>query len=283
MPMGNAEGKVALVTGGTSGIGKAAAIGLARAGAKVVLFSRDPARGAAAVAEITRLVPGASVEVVDGDLASFASIRAGVAKLLARFPTINIAVFAAGVFLKHRSETADGIERTFQVNYLGHFLLANLLADALKRGAPSRLVVVASRYGNARIPFDDLMVTRRKYTIMNSVPTTKLAEVMLVQELAERWTSSGVVVNAIHPGLVSHTHLLDEVGGFWKFLTTLFGGTPEKGADTAVWLATSPDAGQVSGRLWAKRKPIPTPGDGSNPEARKRLWEVSSQLTHTGP
>ena len=127
------------------------------------------------------------------------------------------------------------------------------------------------------------MVTRRKYTIMNSVPTTKLAEVMLVQELAERWTSSGVVVNAIHPGLVSHTHLLDEVGGFWKFLTTLFGGTPEKGADTAVWLATSPDAGQVSGRLWAKRKPIPTPGDGSNPEARKRLWEVSSQLTHTGP
>ncbi|HEV2519336.1 MAG TPA: SDR family NAD(P)-dependent oxidoreductase [Thermoplasmata archaeon] len=281
--MGNAEGKVALVTGGTSGIGKAAAIGLARAGAKVVLFSRDPARGAAAVAEITRLVPGASVEVVDGDLASFASIRAGVAKLLARFPTINIAVFAAGVFLKHRSETADGIERTFQVNYLGHFLLANLLADALKRGAPSRLVVVASRYGNARIPFDDLMVTRRKYTIMNSVPTTKLAEVMLVQELAERWTSSGVVVNAIHPGLVSHTHLLDEVGGFWKFLTTLFGGTPEKGADTAVWLATSPDAGQVSGRLWAKRKPIPTPGDGSNPEARKRLWEVSSQLTHTGP
>ena len=138
--MGNAEGKVALVTGGTSGIGKAAAIGLARAGAKVVLFSRDPARGAAAVAEITRLVPGASVEVVDGDLASFASIRAGVAKLLARYPTINIAVFAAGVFLKHRSETADGIERTFQVNYLGHFLLANLLADALKRGAPSRLV-----------------------------------------------------------------------------------------------------------------------------------------------
>jgi retinol dehydrogenase-12 len=206
-------------------------------------------------------------------------VRRAVAEFQAGYPRLDILVCSAGVFHKTRTETEDGIEATFAVNYLSHFLLANLLADSLKRGAPSRVVFVASRYGNTKIDFDDLMVKRRKFTIMNSVPPTKLAEVLLAQELAERWATSGVTVNAIHPGLVAHTHLLSEVGGIWRWMTNTFGGTPEKGADTAVWLATSLEAKGITGKLLAKRHPIPTPGQGSDQEVRRRLWDESVRLT----
>lgn len=277
--MGALDGRIAFVTGGTSGIGRAIATGLAREGATVALLVRDRTRGEQTISEIQAKVPGAHLDLVMGDLASLGSLRAAVQELTGRHPTLHLFVGAAGVFLKQRQETVDGIERTFQVNYLGHFLLANLLHDALLRGAPSRVVFVASRYGGARIPFDDLMVTRRKFTIMNAVPPTKLAEVLLTQELAERWKGDGITVNAIHPGLVKGTHLLDEVGGFWRFLTNAFGGTPEKGAETALWLATAAEGGSTSGRLWAKRRTIPTPGQGSDPAARRRLWDVSARMT----
>lgn len=271
-------GKVAVVTGGTSGIGRAVASGLARDGATVVLLARNREHAAATLAEIRGKSPEAKLEVVEGDLASLVTVRSAVREITGRHPSVDILVCAAGVFLRERSETVDGMERTFQVNYLGHFLLANLLGDALKQGAPSRVVFVASRYGGTKIDFDDLMVRQRKFSIMSSVPPTKLAEVLLAQELAERWGPSGVVVNAIHPGLVAHTHLLDEVGGFWKFMTNAFGGTPEKGADTALWLASDPAAAQLTGKLWAKRRPLPTPGQGSDPVARQRLWAESSKL-----
>ncbi|HTT45388.1 MAG TPA: SDR family NAD(P)-dependent oxidoreductase [Thermoplasmata archaeon] len=277
--MGALDGKVALVTGGTSGIGRAIATGLAREGATVVLLARDAARGEGTAAGIRATVPRARIEVIVADLASQASIRAAVAAFTARHPRLNLLVGSAGVFHKTRSETVDGIESTFAVNYLSHFLLANLLEEPLKQGAPARVILVASRYGGTRIDFDDLMVERRKFTIMNSVPPTKLAEVLLAQELAERWGPFGITVNAIHPGLVARTHLLLEVGGMWRWLTNTFGGTPEKGADSALWLACAPEAAQVTGQLIAKRKRIPTPGQGSDRSARQRLWEESIRLT----
>ena len=276
--MGLAAGRVAVVTGGTSGIGRAIATGLAREGATVVLIARDAGRAEAALGHIRQSVPGASVEWVTGDLASLATLRSAVDEIVRRHAAVHLLVGSAGVFLRERGDTVDGVERTFQVNYLGHFLLTQLLGDALRKGAPSRVVLVASRYGNAKIDFNDLMLQRRKFTVMNSVPPTKLAEVLLVQELAERWTSSGIVVNAIHPGLVARTGLLTEVGGMWRLITNLFGGTPEKGADTAIWLATAPEAATLTGQLWAKRRPLPTPGQGADPSARRQLWEASVRL-----
>lgn len=278
--MGRSDGKLALVTGGTSGIGRAIAVGLARDGAHVVLLARDAGRAEAAGRAIQAQVPGAMIEVILADLASQAAVRKAVAQFVEQHSRLDILVCSAGVFHKTRTETEDGIEATFAVNYLSQFLLANLLEKSLQAGAPSRVVFVASRYGNTRIDFDDLMVTRRKFSVMTSVPPTKLAEVLLVQELAERWAASGIVVNAIHPGLVAHTHLLEEVGGIWKWMTNVFGGTPERGADTAIWLATTPEAGSISGKLLTKRKPIPTPGQGSDPAARRRLWDESVRLAN---
>lgn len=277
--MDPSQSKIAAITGGTSGIGQAIATGLAGAGMRVVLFARDPARARAAADAVHARYPNAQLDTIACDLASQRSVRQAAAEFGSKYPRLDALVCAAGVFHKVRTETEDGIEATFAVNYLSQFLLANLLGEALKRGAPSRVVFIASRYGSTRINFDDLMVKQRKFTVMNSVPPTKLAEVLLAQELAARWASSGIVVNAVHPGLVAHTHLLEEVGGMWKWITDTFGGTPEKGADTAVWLATAPESGNITGKLLVKRRVIKTPGQGSDPAARNRLWAESLRLT----
>jgi retinol dehydrogenase 12 len=270
--------KVALVTGGTSGIGKAAATAISRQGVTVVLMVRNRAHAAKAVGDIRAQSPAAKLETIDCDLESQASVRKAASEFLRRHSKLDILLCSAGVFLKERRETVDGIEATFATNYLSHFLLTQLVEGALKAAAPSRVVFVASRYGNAKIDFDDLMIKNSKFSVLNSVPRTKLAEILLAQELAERWQPWRIAANALHPGLVARTHLLEEVGGFFKFVTNLFGGTPEKGADTAVWLATSPEAANITGKFLTNRKVVATPGQGSDPVVRRRLWAESEKL-----
>lgn len=273
-----AERRQALVTGATSGIGHATAIGLARAGLEVTILARDERRGEAARQSILLAVPGAVVHVLHGDLASQASIRRAAAEFLARTKQLHVLVNCAGVFLPDRTFTADGVESTFAVNYLGGYLLTELLLPALERGAPSRIVTVASRYGRARIRFDDLQFERRKFSYKKAVPASKLAQVLWTQDLAERLQATGVTANAVHPGLVAGTKLLRQTGGFLRWMTNRVGGPPEQGADTVVWLATSAEATGETGGLWADRKRIPTPRQGSDPEARRRLREETERL-----
>jgi NAD(P)-dependent dehydrogenase (short-subunit alcohol dehydrogenase family) len=270
--------KLALVTGGTSGIGHAAAVGVAKAGLDVVLLVRDRARGEAARQDVLAKAPGAKVELLEGDLASQASVRKAAAAFLKSHKRLDVLVNCAGVFLKARSVTEDGVERTLATNYVGGALLTSLLLPALEAAAPSRVVTVASRYGRARIDFGDLNVERRKWSYLTAVPQSKLAQVLWTQDLAERLAGSGVTANAVHPGLVAHTGLLDDTGGFFRWLTNRLGGTPEKGADTVVWLATAPEAEGETGGLWEKRKRLKTPGQGSDPEARRQLREETEKL-----
>jgi len=268
----------ALVTGATSGIGQAAAIGLAKAGLSLTLLVRDQQRGEAARRAIQAQVPGAGVELLEGDLASQRSVRAAATRFLEKHDRLHVLVHCAGVFLPAREVTEDGVERTLATNYVGGFLLTDLLLPALRRGAPSRIVTVASRYGRARVDFDDLQVERRRFSYMTAVPRSKLAQVLWTQELAERLDGTGVTANAVHPGLVAGTKLLDGTGGFFRWMTNRVGGTPAKGADTVVWLATAPEAVHETGGLWEKRRRIKTPGQGSDPEARKRLWAETEKL-----
>jgi len=296
--MGSMEGRLALITGATGGLGKAVAAGLAREGAAVVIVGRSNARAEAAMAEISRLVPDARLEPLACDLSAQSSIRQATSDFLSRHNTLDVLVNAAGVFRKERHVTPEGLELTFATNVMAYFLVTNLLLDALKRAAgtakadagtaagpalaaaptPARIVNVASRYGNITLNFDDLQTAKGKYSYLRSTPPTMLARVLLTQEFAERLRGTGVVANAVHPGLVKNTALLQDVGGPFRWVTNTFGAPAGKAADTAVWLATSPEAAEFSGKLWTKRKELATPGMGSDPEARRRLWDACTRL-----
>ncbi|UZX05454.1 SDR family NAD(P)-dependent oxidoreductase [Arthrobacter sp. CDRTa11] len=295
------EGKVALVTGATGGLGRAIATALAREGAAVVVVGRSTARAEQAVRDISAVVPNATLEPLACDLSLQASIRSAADEFLSRHDRLHVLVNAAGVFRKERQVTPEGLEVTFATNVMGYFLLTTLLLEALKKAAApagqvpgdtnrpgntsntSRIVNIASRYSGGpsgtKIDFDDLQTAKGKYSFMRATPPTMLARILFTQELAERLRGTGVVANAAHPGLVKDTTLLQDVGGPFRWLTNTFGASAEKAADTPVWLATSPEAAAVSGKLWAKRKELPTPGMGSDPVARKRLWEECSRLS----
>jgi NAD(P)-dependent dehydrogenase (short-subunit alcohol dehydrogenase family) len=278
------DGRLALVTGATGGLGKAIAAGLAREGAAIVVVGRSIARAEETMAGIRSQVPDARLEPLACDLSDQASIRQAAADFLSRHERLDVLVNAAGVFRKERHVTPDGLELTFATNVMAYFLLTNLLLDALKRGGAgtdggaARIVNVASKYGKTKLNFDDLQTSNGKYSYLRSTPPTMLARVLLTQELAERLRGTGVVANAVHPGLVKNTGLLQDVGGPFRWITNTLGAPAEKAADTAIWLASSPQTAGVSGKLWAKRKELPTPGMGSNPDARRRLWEACSRL-----
>jgi NAD(P)-dependent dehydrogenase (short-subunit alcohol dehydrogenase family) len=271
--MGTMDSKVALVTGATGGIGKAMAIALARLGATVVVVGRSPERTAGAIRDIQATVAAATLEPLSCDLSSPASVRAAATEFLARHDKLDVLVNAAGVFRKARQVTADGLEVTFATNVMGYFVLTNLLLDALKRAAPSRVVNIASKYGNTKLNFDDLQTATGKYSFLRATPPTMLARVLFTQALAEKLQGTGVIVCAVHPGLVKNTDLLKDIGGIWMFLTNMFGKSAEVAVDTAVWLATAPESAPT-GKLWANRKMLPTPGMGSDPAARQRLWDA---------
>jgi retinol dehydrogenase-12 len=278
--MASMIGKVALVTGAASGIGRATAIGLAREGARIVLLVRNAERGEQALRDVRADVPTATAEILECDLASQASIRDAARRFVAAHDRLDVLVNAAGVFVKEKTLTADGIELTFATNYLSYFLLTRELLALLTRSAPARVVNVASKYGRAKIDFDDLQKLRTPYSYLKATPQTMLARVLFTQELAHRLNGTGVVANAMHPGLVAGTRLLQDTRGPFKVVTDTFGSTPEKGADTVLWLATAPETGTVTGKMFAKRKEISTPGQGSDPAARKRLWEETERLTN---
>jgi retinol dehydrogenase 12 len=276
------QGKVAVVTGAASGIGRATAFGLARDGATVVLVVRNAARAEQALRDVRSAVPEATVETVECDLSSQASIRDAARRFVDEHQRLDVLVNAAGVFVKEKTLSPDGVELTFATNYLAYFLLTQELLPLLRRSAPSRIVNVASKYGRTTIDFDDVQRLKTPYSYLKATPPTMLARVLFTQELAQRLEGTGVVVNAAHPGLVAKTGLLQDTRGPFKVITDIFGKTPEQGADTVLWLAGAPETATVTGQLFAKRKAIPTPGQGSDPGARRSLWAASEALTNAG-
>jgi len=274
-------GKTVLVTGGTSGIGKATAVAMAAMGADVVVTGRDPERGQRAVEEIRAESTGGSVELMLADLAVQAEVRRLAEDFGERHDRLDVLVNNAGLVQSTRTETPDGIETTLAVNHLAPFLLTNLLLDLLKKSAPSRVVTVSSeaqRWGS--MDFDDLQ-SRSKYRGMPVYGMTKLANIMFTYELAERLEGTGVTANCMHPGAVN-TRFGTNNGGPMTLLFRLskpFMRTPEQGADTVIHLASSWEAEGISGKYYADRKWIEPKEIALDPEARRKLWEASEELT----
>ncbi len=268
------KGRTCVITGGSAGIGKATARALIGKGADVVILARDAERLRAASSEL-QPVSGGSVETVVCDLGSFDSVRRAAETIAAAHPQLHVLVNNAGVWLPERRETVDGLEASFQINYLSHVLLTELLLDNLRAGAPSRIVNVASTHRGVKLDFDDLMM-ERQYSTMGSMARTKLAMVLYTKTLARELAGTGVTVNSLHPG-VTRTELSSGMS-FLLRLTQRFAGPPEKGAETSVYLASSPDVDGVSGQFFVKCRPAHTTGQANDPAVERQLWETSRKL-----
>jgi retinol dehydrogenase-14 len=274
-------GKVILITGGTSGIGKAAATALAGMGATVVITGRNEERGKRALQEIREESGNDGVELILADLTVQDEVRRLAEELRERHNQLEVLVNNAGLVLSERTETPDGIETQLAINHLAPFLLTNLLLDLLKESAPSRIVTVSSdAHRWAKIDLDDLQ-SRKRYRGMQVYGKTKLANIMFTFELAERLEGTEVTANCMHPGGVN-TNFGNNQGGPMNLLFRLFKPfmrSPEQGADTLIYLASSPEVEGMTGKYLADRK-VKAASDAAYDETtRKRLWEASEELT----
>jgi len=272
-------GKVCLITGASSGIGRETALGIARLGATTVLLCRDASKARAARDEIRARSGNAAISILLADLASQVSIRSAAAEFLHTYGVLHILINNAGVVLRHRVMTEDGYEMTFAVNHLAPFLLTNLLLPALRAGAPSRIITVSSQAERAgRIDFDDLHGVRR-YRGVRAYAQSKLANVLFTYELAERLHGTGVTANCVHPGGVA-TGIVRDYPAWVQWLWRRHFVTPEVGARTSIYLASSPDVEGVTGCYFEPPNRVAKSSPRSYDVAtRERLWALSAELT----
>ena len=276
------EGRTAIVTGATGGIGLWTAIGLAKARARVIMIARDPHRGEDARAFVTKMT-GRRPEVVIADFASLKTVRDAAAKILDRYPQVHILINNAGLFSPGRELTVDGYEMTIAVNHLAPFLLTNTILPALERageyGRNARIVNVASEAARrASIDLGDLMLSRR-YKMMAAYSQSKLANILFTKELARRLPPRFITANCLHPGLVG-TGIGNKGGVFgfgWSVLKPVM-LSPERGAENSLFVATSPAIEGVSGAYFVKKRAAITNPVADDPVIAGRLWAESQKL-----
>ena len=283
------EGRTVVITGANSGVGKATAVARAAAGARTVMTARDESRGRQAQEDVKRASGSDRVDLVVFDLADLASVREGARRLLDAYERIHVLVNNAGLVLSHRAVTTDGFEATFATNHLGPFLLTRELTDRLKESAPARVVTVAStahRSARRGLDFDDLQ-SERRYAGMRAYGRSKLANILFTNELARRLAGSGVTANSLHPGTVATGFARDhDASGLLAFGVKVikpFVLTPERGARTSVYLASSPEVEGVTGHYFIKCRARRPSAAARDEAAAARLWSVSEELVAGSP
>ncbi|MBY8983904.1 MAG: SDR family oxidoreductase [Candidatus Lokiarchaeota archaeon] len=275
------KGKICMITGANSGIGKATAIGLAKMGATIVMVCRNENRGKKALEDIKKECNNGNFDLMMVDLSSQKAIYRLIKIFKEKYQQLHVLINNAGVNLSKRVLTEDGIETTFAVNYLAPFLLSTLLLDILQTSSPSRIVNVVSSVVGKTINFENLN-GENHYRQLNAYAQSKLALILFTYEFARRIEGTGVTVNSLHPGYVK-TNMVKNFRKFVKYffhLIGLFMKSPKKGAKTSIYLASSPEVEGVSGKYFEKKKEEESVKASYDEELAKRLWNVSVDLTN---
>jgi NAD(P)-dependent dehydrogenase (short-subunit alcohol dehydrogenase family) len=278
-------GRTCLVTGANSGIGKETALGLARMGARVVLVCRNQRKGESALADIQRQTGSSRLDLLIADMSSFGSVRALAAQVRQRYSRLDVLINNAGAAVPSRTLSADGIEMTVAGNYLGAALLTFLLLDLLKSSAPSRIVNVSSEaHRNARFDMDDLQFERRKYSAIGAYGQSKLLMNAFTFGLARRLEGTGVTANCLHPGVVATNIVPSGAPLIFKIIFAAmkpFLLSPKRGAETSLYLASSPEVANISGRYFVKSKPAASNALSRDAKVQAAIWQWTEKLTGT--
>ena len=277
-------GRTCLITGATNGIGKETAIALAKMGASVVLVARDERKGRAAQSELKER-SGADSELLLADLASLADVRRLAEEYRSRHDKLHVLINNAGAYNSKRELSKDGYEMTIAVNHLAHFLLTDLLLDVIKASAPARIINVSSgAHSGAKMDFDDLQAESGYGVGMRAYGQSKLANVLFTNELARRLEGANVAVNSLHPGVVRTgfgRNAKGVIGGIFavfQFVGRPFLLSSAQGAETSIYLASSPDVETTTGEYFVKSKSVASNDESNDPEVARRLWDVSEEL-----
>ena len=273
---------IVLITGGSTGMGKATAAQLAKTGATVVILCRNKERGEKALADIKTESGNNDIDLFICDLGNMANIRKFVKEFKAKYTKLNVLINNAGVILPKRHETSDGYELQFGVNYLGSFILTNLLLDTIENSSPARIINVSSgAHKVGKIHFQDINL-KKNYNLIKAYSQSKLCNILFSYELSERLKGSEVTVNCLHPGAVATEMGINRKTGFGVTITQMlkpFFQTPLEGASTAIYLATSEEVLDITGKYFYKKKPIKSSKLSYNKEISKKLWKLSEKLT----
>jgi retinol dehydrogenase 12 len=275
------QGKVCLVTGGTAGIGQVTARELARKGAHVVIVGRNEQKCEATVRDVRQQTGNPAVEFLVADLSAQAQVRTLARQFQQQHSRLDVLINNAGGIFMERRESPDGIEMTLALNHLTYFFLTSLLLDLIKASAPARIINVSSEaHRGMTLDFDDLQA-RQRYRGFQVYSRSKLANLLFTSELARRMEGTGVSVNALHPGFVA-TNIFSGNGwfGWWvRRIASVVALSPEEGAKTTIYLATSPEVEGVSGKYFVKELAVQPSPASLDQEAARRLWEISEQMT----
>jgi NAD(P)-dependent dehydrogenase (short-subunit alcohol dehydrogenase family) len=275
------KGKVVVITGATSGIGEIAAQRLAGMGARIVLVARDATRGQKTLTRLPGLGSGVPHSIYYGDLSRISECKRVAAEIAAAEPRIDVLINNAGALFGTRHLTAENLEQTFATNHMAYFVLTLRLKANLLAAAPARVVSTASdAHKGYTLDFADLQAAKG-YSAIRAYGRSKLCNILFTRELARRWSGTGITANCLHPGFVA-TRFGDASGGFLSSVVgigkTLFAITPEKGAETIVYLASSPDVAAISGEYFYKCRPATPTAGGRDDAAANRLWNESAKL-----
>ncbi|MEZ4849857.1 MAG: SDR family oxidoreductase [Bacteroidia bacterium] len=273
----------ALITGSTSGIGKATALALAKKGWHIIIHGRNQSSCLQTIAELKSLSNNPKIDFIHADISDLKQVKNMADEIKQRFPQLNILINNASTFSQSRKLTSDGLEQTWVVNYLSRFLLTNLLLSSLKANAPSRIIDVSGMYhAKGKIHFEDINL-KQGYTMNKANSQSKLANVLFTYHLARQLEGEQVTINTLHPGAVNTGSILkaEGISAFAKMMYRMFSvflKTPEQGAKTSVYLASSAEVEGVSGKYFVGSKAKRSSEESYDLRLQEQLWEVSEGM-----